>query len=121
MSNPVMSLPGFDELLADPVDEMDDGIGNDSPGAIRTKWFDTAQLPDTPDYQRIAFGSQPYIVYLVCPNEDYVKRILRLMTFGKRNSIPTGSTMFTIDMLFKMDTGETYLEALENKLGAKNA
>jgi hypothetical protein len=120
MSNQVMSLPGFDELLADPVDEMDDGIGNDAPGTIRTRWFDTAQLPDAPDYQRVAFGSQPYIVYLVCPNEDYVRRTLKVFTAGKRNSIPAGSTMFTIDMLFKTDKGDTYLEYLEKLLEKPN-
>lgn len=88
-------------------------------GEKKATYFDAAQLPDTPAYQKNANNATTYLLYIIFPDYDLLVRAITALTSGKRKSLAPGSRTGSLNGVYKDADGKMFLEIWEEKMMGK--
>lgn len=103
-------LPGLSEYIKKTDDEW---FWEDEK---KVNYFDATELPDSPNRQMTAEGSQTYVMYVIFPTLEELTRAITAFTKGKRKSLAPGSKTASLNGIHRLENDQTLLEMWEEAL-----
>ena len=109
-----MSLPGMSDYIGD---------GNDEEyffeGEVNKKFFDATLLPDAPERQMNADGSQTYLLYLIFPTLEDLETAVQTFTDGERAKLLAKTKLASINGIALNREGERWLDIWVERMSRK--
>ena len=105
-------IPGLEHLFEE---EEEEEFFNE--GATGKGYFDATQLPDASGRQRNANGNQTYVLHIVFPSQEEMKRALFVLTNGQRKGLAAKVKEGSLNgIAIRKEDGKTWLEYWESML-----
>ncbi len=110
-----LAIPGMEDFMSDGSDGHEEDWFVE--GAQQTKnYFDAAVLPDAPGYIKNAENNQTYILHIVLPTQDELRRCIVAVTGGERKALASTAKEAIINSMAVRKDGLNWLQWWEKTL-----
>jgi hypothetical protein len=112
-----LGLPGMEDFMDQDNSSDEEEWFKEGPSQLKN-YFDAATLPDAPTYQKNAENSQTYVLHVVLPTQDELRRAIIALTGGARKALAGTSKEAIINsMAVRKEDGLTWLQYWEKIYG----